>query len=174
MMDTRAMFEEWYRNTYKISCRGIDKFEIDTFGDYVDAGMFIGWAAFQAAISHAKEQGEPVAWIHHFKKFKGGCTYRAASLNESFISAQDNGYEYVKTELLFSSPQPAQDGWVLVPIDPTYDMTGAGKDAHFKAEEEAAAAYGPNLTTGMHYRKNRAAAVYKAMIAAAPKQDNKS
>jgi hypothetical protein len=57
--------------------------------------------------------------------------------------------------------------FVTVPVDPTEEMLEAGRDAHYKAEQDGITQI--NLgKEGLAYRQNRAGAVYRAMIAAAP------
>ena len=67
------------------------------------------------------------------------------------------------------------DGWMLVPIEPTEAMKLAGQTAHYEAEEacrieiaEADIFANKEKPGTMRRRKNRAAFVYKRMLANAP------
>lgn len=75
-----------------------------------------------------------------------------------------------------SLPAAIPPGYVVVPVEPTVDMQTAGAIAHSQAEEscrielaqEDDIVFSQCPSDSMRWRKNRAAYVYKSMLAAAP------
>ena len=83
-------------------------------------------------------------------------------------------------EAMFAQPRAVPDGWVLVPREPTEAMFMAGQNAHFQAEEECRTELSGEdyklicRKDSMRARRNRAAHVYRAMLAAAPQPGESS
>ncbi|HDS2649740.1 TPA: hypothetical protein QID76_004683 [Klebsiella aerogenes] len=115
-----------------------------------------------AQIALAAMDSEPVAWL---AIYHGEVYDEAISITRSVVEAQADrfGWESALTEIipLYRHPQPApvvQDGYVMVPIEPTMSQELAG--------------YKTLNDTGRMSRlmKTRLSNIYRAMLAAAPQE----
>ncbi len=95
-MDNLNGFEEWFKLEHGMFCAGDDD------------SKTIALITWQAAISHAQEQSEPVAWI----------MVTPESGNRILIEDRDEMLRYQSMDSreiipLYASPQPAQE-WINV------------------------------------------------------------
>lgn len=113
---------------------------------------------------------------HAFQAHYRGSAYEGMSWLSIHPSDGERWIRSTRAALESLPAVKVPDGWRLVPVEPTEDMYMAGQWAHYQAEEECrieiANADGHSFFNEkpetMRRRKNRAAHVYKAMLAAAP------
>ena len=109
----------------------------------------------RTAITEAERQ-EPVAWLHSVRQDSDVITTAVKHLWGRVPVAV--GKEAAYTIPLYTHPQPAiPAGWQLVPVEPTSEILES--------------VWGRKLDKFDHGARRIAAEKYKAMLAAAPKQE---
>ncbi|HID8817338.1 TPA: hypothetical protein ACXIWB_002201 [Enterobacter roggenkampii] len=189
----RSMFEKWWESEHGSPLDSWDS--LRTTDGYCDDGIdgqFEAWNACRAAMLQGVEQPQsaqqnipeiipatqfkPVADLYGLTSPTGdetSFTFDAVEARD-FIDGGWSCQEYVELERFqeaVSGNSPViQDGWVMVPVEPTEDMIVNGfesePDESFSDEKEWEAY---EAMSGCQQAAHRAKLCWAAMIAAAPK-----
>lgn len=134
------------------------------------------YAIGRAIAEQAKQAGKPSApRVVTADALLNTCVgwVQAVAVNGSLAGA---AVEDIRESFAIYLPAAIPPGYVVVPVEPTVDMQTAGAIAHSQAEEscrielaqEDDIVFSQCPADSMRWRKNRAAYVYKSMLAAAP------